>query len=173
LLSSYQLEDIKEGFEHCNSVVYRDGYIYYVGSEEHGQGTVKLLLSSDGTSLAEVWRINRVINVFEGFVVVGKRLYTTMENKKSYSLDTQSGEILNSAKSVSGSIVYADNNLIIYGHNGKTQLFSLEDGKPVLRSEMRMAQGSGQHFSFPVIAWGVMYIRRGNAIMAYKVSQGP
>ena len=42
LHSSYRLEDIKYGYEHCNSVIYQDGYIYFVASEEHGQGTVKL-----------------------------------------------------------------------------------------------------------------------------------
>jgi outer membrane protein assembly factor BamB len=169
LLSSYRLEDIKYGYEHCNSVVYRDGYLYFVPSEEHGQGTIKLSLSPDGRSLDEVWRNRNVVNVFEGFVVVDSVLYTTMENKKLLGLDTESGSVRHSVRSVSGSIVHADNKLIIYGHNGRMQLFSLESGAPELKSEFRIREGNGHHFSFPVIAGGVMYIRRGDALMAFAV----
>lgn len=169
LLSSYQLEDIKIGYEHCNSVVYEDGFIYFVSEAEHGQGSVKLYLSEDGTTLKEVWSNTEVKNVFEGFVVVDNYLYTTMENKKLLVLDTEKGRISHSVRAESGSIVYTDNKLIIYGHNGKVQLFSLNNGIPELRSEMRIRDGSGHHFSFPVITNGIMYIRRGNALMAYIV----
>jgi len=102
LLSSYRLEDISYGNEHCNSVLHQDGYIYFVPCEEHGQGTIKLHLSENGDSLTEIWRNNRVINVFEGFVVKGNRLYTTMENKKLLALDTETGRIVHSVRSVSG-----------------------------------------------------------------------
>jgi outer membrane protein assembly factor BamB len=169
LLSSYQLDDIKEGYEHCNSVVHKDGYIYFVPSEEHGQGSIKLRLSADGDTLTEVWRNSKVLNVFEGFVVKDNWLYTTMENKKLVVLDTETGRIRHSVRAVSGSIVYVDDKLVIYGHNGKVQLFSLKDGIPELESEMRIRDGSGHHFSFPVIVDGVMYIRRGHSLMAFAV----
>jgi len=169
LLSSYQLEDIREGYEHCNSVVYQDGFIYFVPCEEHGQGSVKLRLSADGDSLNEVWRNGKVLNVFEGFVVKDNCLYTTLENKKLVVLDTETGRIRHSVRAEFGSIVYADNKLFIYGHNGKVQLFSLRDEIPELKSEMRIRDGSGHHFSFPVIVEGVMYLRRGNALMAFSI----
>ena len=169
LLSSYQLEDIKYGNEHCNSVVYQDGYIFFIHFKKHGQGTIKLLLSSDGRTLNEVWRNRAVTNVFEGFVVVDNRLYTTLENKKLVGLDINTGRIKNSVRADHGSIVYADSKLFVYGHNGRVQLFSLDGGKPELKSEMRISDGNGPHFSFPVIADGVMYIRRGDALMAYAV----
>jgi len=169
LLSSYQLEDIKVGYEHCNSVVHQNGCLYFVPCEEDGQGTVKLSLSPDGRTLKEVWRNRQVVNVFEGFEVVGDFLYTTMENRKLYCLDTNTGSIRYEVRSVSGSIVYADNKLIIYGHNGRVQLFSMEGGEPELRSEFRIRDGTGHHFSFPVIADGVMYIRRGDALMAFAI----
>lgn len=169
LLSSYQLEDIKYGYEHCNSVVHMDEHIYFVPAEKDGQGTIKLRLSEDGETLTEVWRNRKVVNVFEGFVLKDNYLYTTMEKKKLHVLDTESGRIIKSVRSVSGSIVYADNKLIIYGHNGVVQLFSLNKGLPELKSEMRIRDGSGHHFSFPVIADGVMYIRRGHALMAFAL----
>ena len=169
LLSSYRLEDIRYGYEHCNSVIYHEGYIYFVACEEHGQGTVKLQLAKDGKKLTEVWRNPKVVNVFEGFVLVDNWLYATMENKMLLALDTETGRIRHSVRAQSGNIVYAHGKLFIYGHNGRLQLFGFENGKPVLRSEMRISHGTGQHFSFPVIADGVMYIRRGNELMAYSL----
>lgn len=169
LLSSYQLEDIRYGYEHCNSVVHKEGYIYFVACEERGQGSIKLQLSPDGESLSEVWRNPQVLNVFGGFEVIDKLLYTTMENKKLIVLDTESGRISHSLRSVSGAIVYAENKLIVNGYNGTLQIFHLKDGIPELKSEMRIRGGSGHHFSFPVIHNGVMYIRRGDALMAYVV----
>jgi len=169
LLSSHRLEGIRRGYEHCNSVVYQDGHVYFVASEEGGQGSLKLHLSDDGASLSEVWRNPEVLNVFGGFVVVGDHLYTTLENKKLVALDTASGRITQSVRSVSGSIVYADQKLFVYGHNGVLQLFSLQAGTPRLKSEMRIREGSGHHFSYPVIEDGTMYIRRGDALMAYAI----
>lgn len=169
LLSSYKFEDIRVGYEHCNSVLHKDGYIYFVAYEEEGQGSIKLRLSADGGALNEVWRNRKVLNIFGGFVIVDDCLYTTLENKKLVGLDTNTGRIRHSVRSVSGSIVYADHKLIIYGHNGTVQLFGLKDGKPELGSEMRIRDGSGHHFSFPVIVDRVMYIRRGDALMAYAV----
>ncbi len=169
LLSDYRMEDIRRGYEHCNSVVYKDGYVYFVASEEGGQGSLKLRLSENGESLTEIWRNPEVLNIFGGFVVVGDHLYTTLENKKLVGLDTGTGRISQSVRSASGSIVTADQKLFVYGHNGVLQLFILEGGPPELQSEMRIREGSGHHFSFPVIEDGVMYIRRGDALMAYAV----
>lgn len=169
LLSSYRLEDIREGYEHCNSLVHKDGAIYFVPSEKYGQGTIKMKLSPDGKFLHEVWRNRKVVNVFEGFVIVDSLLYTTLEKRKLVGLDTGTGRIEYSVRAVSGNIVTADNMLILYGHNGTVQLFSLAGGEPELRSEFRVIHGSGPHFSFPVIAEEVMYIRRGEALMAYAI----
>ena len=156
LLSSYRLEDISYGNEHCNSVVHEEGFLYFVACEEHGQGTVKLSLSEDGKSIREVWRNPEVINVFEG--CNGINIIDTAGLRGGVAV-----------RALSGNIVHADGKLFIYGHNGRLQLFRLENGKPELRSEMRITRGTGQHFSFPVIADGIMYIRRGDALMAFKL----
>ena len=71
----------------------------------------------------------------------GLLLFSTQENKELIGLDTITGRIMNSVRAANANIVYADSKLFVYGH----------------------------HFSFPVIADGVMYIRRGDALMAYAV----
>lgn len=169
LLSTYQLEDIKYGYEHCNPVIYKDGFIYFVPSEKDSQGSVKLRLSQDGRELSEIWRNSEVVNVFEGFVIFDSLLYTCLDNKKLVALHTGTGKIIHSVRASNGGIVYADKKIFIYGHNGKMQLFNLTNGKPEFRSEFRIIAGNGHHFSFPRIVNGIMYIRRGDTLMAYKL----
>ena len=36
-------------------------------------------------------------------------------------------------------------------------------------SEFRITEGDGPHWAHPVICNGVLYIRHGNALMAYKI----
>lgn len=169
LLSSQKFEDIRNGYEHCNPVVHWNGHIYFLGCEGGGPGAYRFKLSEDGAFLTEVWRNPEILNVFGGFVVIDHVLYTTLETKKLVGLDTETGKIRHSVRAESGNIIQMDDKLIIYGHNGKLQFFELKNGIPELISEMRIRLGSGQHFSFPVIVDGVMYIRRGNALMAYTV----
>ncbi len=169
LLSSYRLEDIRYGYEHCNSVVHQDGNLYFVACEERGQGSIKLSLSEDGESLTEIWRNPEVLNIFGGFVVLDKWLYTTLDNKKLVALDTGNGRIKYAVRAENGSITQANQRLYVYGYNGKLQCFSLKDGEPELNSEMRIRHGSGHHFSFPVISNGVMYLRRGETLMVYSL----
>jgi outer membrane protein assembly factor BamB len=169
LLSSYRLEDITYGWEHCNSVSYREGYLYFVTCEEHGQGTIKLRLSGDGETLTEIWRNPEVKNVFEGFVVKDGWLYTTMENKKLLCLDTENGRIRHSLRAEFGNMVPHGNLLIVYGHNGILQIFQLKDGIPEPAAQWRIRTGSGPHFSFPVISDGILYLRRGDALMAWAL----
>ncbi len=169
LLSSYRLEDVRSGWEHCNSVVYREGYLYFVTCEEHGQGTIRLRLSGDGETMTEIWRNPEVKNVFEGFVVKDGWLYLTTENKKLLCLDIETGRVMHSLRAEFGNIVPLGNLLIVYGHNGILQTFQLKDGIPEAAAEFRIRPGSGHHFSFPVISDGILYLRRGDALMAYAL----
>jgi len=169
LLSSYRLEDIRYGYEHCNSVVHQDGDLYFVACEERGQGSLKLSLSKDGETLTEIWRNPEVLNIFGGFVVRDRWLYTTLENKKLVALDKENGRVKYAVRAENGSIVQANEKLYVYGYNGKLQCFSLKNGEPELNSEIRIRHGSGHHFSFPVISDEMMYIRRGETLMAYSL----
>jgi len=170
LLWSYKLNGFKYDGEHCNTPIYENGYIYNVAAEALGNGTVKLALSSDGKSIKEIWRNKNIRNDFGGFVKVDNKLFMTVEKNWLKSIDINNGKVIDSIKMNYGSIIFADNKFICYGRNGEVNLFDFEQKRFELAGKVKIEKGDKYHFSHPVIADGMMYIRRGNALLAYKIN---
>ena len=169
LLASYKLEGYEYDGEHCNTPVYADGYIYFVGNDIPGQGAMKLELSPDGKEIKEEWRNQKIKNNFGGLVSVDGGLFTTVKGNRLVSLDPENGTVADTLRVATGSIVYADNKFIIYGNNGTTNLVNYRQGVMEIGGEFKVRGGTGHHFSHPVLANGIMYIRQGDALMAYRV----
>lgn len=171
LLSSYELEGYEYDGEHCNTVVYSNGYLYFVANDLPGQGAIRLHLSPDGKSIKEVWRNPKIRNNFGGLIVVDDHLFTTVKGNRMVSLDPGSGEVVDSLKVSTGSLLYADNKFIVYGNTGALNLLNYKQNKLEHAGGGKVLEGSGQHFSHPVLSKGILYIRRGDALMAYRVSE--
>lgn len=169
LLASYELEGFEYDGEHCNTPVYDNGYIYYVANDVPGQGAMKLRLSDNGESISEIWRNNKVMNNFGGLLVVNDHLFTTIKGNRLVALDPENGSVVDSLKVSTGSIIYADNKFIIYGNNGNVNLVNFEQGQLEPAGQFKVKEGTGHHFAHPVVANGVMYIRHGDALMAYRI----
>ena len=169
LLGIYALEGFEYDGEHCNTPVYSNGHIHFVTNDKEGQGAMKLKLSDNGESITEIWRHQGILNNFGGLLVVDNHLLTTVKGNWLLSLEPESGAISDSIKVVTGSMAYADNKIICYGNNGEVNLITYGEGKPEVTGKLKIKEGSGHHFSYPVVAAGIMYIRRGDALMAYKI----
>ncbi len=68
-----------------------------------------------------------------------------------------------------GSIAYADGMLYGYGESGMVGLMKASPTEFELVSSFKITKGNKQHWAHPVIANGRLYIRHGNALMAYDV----
>ncbi|WP_167608249.1 PQQ-binding-like beta-propeller repeat protein [Maribellus sediminis] len=169
-MGSYFLEGFEYDGEHCNSPVYSDGFIYFIGNDETGCGAVKLQLSDDGKSLNEVWSNKTIKNNFNGYVKVGNRLFTTVKGNWLKALDIENGNVADSVKVATGSIISADNKLICYGMNGDVNLVTYSENTFDISGKFKIKNGTGEHFSYPVLANGILFIRHGDALMAYKIS---
>lgn len=169
LLWAYKEDSVKREGEYCNSPVYADGFIYGVSGVEKGNGAYKLALSPDGSSVKNVWHNKQVKNKMGGLVKVGEKLYVTSMDHKLKALDIHNGVVVDSLSNHFGSIIYADERLVCYNDNGNVNLVSLEDNKTKVVSKFKITKGTKEHFAHPVIANGVLYIRHGNALMAYQV----
>jgi len=157
------------GDTHSNSVLYEDGFIYYVAGD--GNCAVKLKLSTDGKSIAEVWRNKDVDSFMGGIVKNGNYIYTDGTAMKDFKcMDANNGAISSTLAIGSGSSIMADN--MIYHYNQKG-IVSLVDPNPKgmkVVSLFKIMKGTGEHFCHMVINKGKLYIRHGNVIMAYFVS---
>lgn len=169
LLGSYELVGYEYDGEHCNTPVYADGFVWFIGNDEKGKGAVKLELSETGESLKEVWYNRNIRNNFNGYVLVDKNLFTTVQGNWLKALDNESGSVTDSVKVATGSLIFADNKFICYGMNGEVNLIHYNPNELNVTSTFKVTQGDGHHFSHPVIANGILYLRHGNALLAYKI----
>lgn len=168
LLWKYDIAINHDG-DHANTPVYDTPYIYNITNDDNGVGTIKLELSPDGKSVKEVWTNKDVKNDKGGFIVVDHKLFVTTENKNLNVLDPVNGTVLDRVRSPFGGLIFADNKFICYGTTGDVTLFNYENDKLVQGGTFEITMGSKEHFSHPVVANGVLYIRHGEALMAYQI----
>jgi outer membrane protein assembly factor BamB len=156
------------GDTHSNTVQYDNGFIYYFAGD--GNGAVKLELSADGKEIRQVWRNKTIDNYMGGFVKLGQHLYSCVSEKKQLKcLDAGTGLVLDTLKCGTGSIISADSMLYYYNQKGEASLIKPGTGKMVQSGSFKVTAGTKEHFSHPVIYRGVLYIRHGNALMAYNI----
>ena len=168
LLWKYNIA-IRHDGDHANTPVYQAPYLYVVTNDENGKGAIKLELLSDGTGVKEVWTNKEVKNDMGGYILHEKKLFVTTENKYLNTLDQETGTVLDKVRSSFGGLIFTDNKFIVYGTNGDVQLFNYENGKLNQGGLFKVTMGSQEHFSHPVVNGGVLYIRHGEALMAYKI----
>lgn len=157
------------GDTHANSVLYEDGFIYYAAGD--GNGGVCLSLSEDGTEISESWRNTQFDSFMGGLVKIGNYLYgSSTSTQYLRSLDASSGAHRDSLKIGHGAVIATAEMLYYYNQRGELKLILSEDGKLEEISSFRITKGTGHHFSHPVIYRGILYQRRGHALMAYDIS---
>jgi len=156
------------GNVHSNAPIYDKGYIYYVAGD--GNRTVKLKLSDDGESITEVWRCKPFDNIMGGVVQIDNQLIATGHRKQELmSLDMESGKVTQQLKIGRGATILADGMIYMYDEKGTVHL--VDPGGAELKevSTFKVTKGTKEHFSHPVIANGILYIRHGKSLMAYNI----
>lgn len=169
LLWSHKEDSVKLEGEHCNTPIYADGFIYCISGDDKGNGAYKLQLSSDGKSIKEIWRNNKVLNALGGFVRIGNRIYTSSKDNKLKVLDTETGQVTESLSGMKGNIISADNLLSFYTDNGYINLIKGVGSKLEVAGKFKITKGEKEHFAHPAIANGVLYVRHGTALLAYQI----
>jgi outer membrane protein assembly factor BamB len=158
------------GDTHSNTILYENGFIYYVAGD--GNGAVKLELSADGNDIRQVWRNKTIDNYMGGFVKQGTNIYSCVSEKKQLKcIDAGNGLILDTLKCGVGSIIFSDSMLYYYNQKGEVKLINPGPGKMVQAGSFKVNAGTKEHFSHPVIHMGVLYIRHGNVLMAYDIRE--
>lgn len=154
----------------CNYPVFDGEDLYYATGP--GNGTVKLDLSANGDAVRKIWKNQALDPYFGGFVKWGDYLYGSSERqRKLISLDTRTGEISHTLDFFKGAVVLSGDMIYAYNEKGEVGLISIENGSMKLTSVFRPGMGTRESFAFPVIHNGVLYIRHGDALMAYDLHE--
>ncbi|MBW6536939.1 MAG: PQQ-binding-like beta-propeller repeat protein [Mariniphaga sp.] len=98
-----------------------------------------------------------------------RKIYVTFSAYHLLGIDAETGEIVDSLRAGTGAIIAADNMLYYYNWGGELSLISCENGKLQKQSAFKITRGTKEHFSHPVIKNGVLYQRRGDALMAFDI----
>lgn len=156
------------GDTHSNTIIFEDGFIYYVAGD--GNCGVKLEMSADGTSIKEIWRNKGFDGYMGGVVKLGDYLYGGCTAKPELrSVNAITGETTDSLRLGAGVVIAADEMIYYYSQRGEMILLKYDQGKMERVSSFRITKGTKEHFSHPVINDGILYLRRGNSLMAYDI----
>jgi hypothetical protein len=104
-------------------------------------------------------------------VKIGNYVYGSGDNNKYwFCVDWKTGEIKYKDKSLPiGVTIAADGMLYCYSDRGDMALVRATPEKFDLKSKFSITLGTDQHWAHPVIYDGVLYVRHGNTLMAYKI----
>ncbi len=155
--------------------LFRDGNLYITGGYNHVGAMFRL--TEDGTGLQQAWTDTTLDCHHGGVVEIDGAIYGSgwLDNARGNwcSVDWKTGKPNYSEKwFTKGSIISADGKLYCYEEkNGNLGLVKANPSKFELISTFRIPLGKGPHWSHPSIFGGILYIRHGDAVMAYDLRE--
>jgi outer membrane protein assembly factor BamB len=157
---------------HPNSPIYHDNSLYCFSG--YGKGGVKLKISPDGNSVTEEWINTSLDNQMGGTVLKDGYIYGSGDrNRRWFVVDWESGETVYETRDIDkGTVIYADGMLYAYTERGELALLEPLPGSIRLVSKTEVTLGSDQHWAHLVIHNGILFVRHGNALIAYNIRQG-
>lgn len=138
-------------------------------SSGYGYGTEGLRIGAEGAK--RVWQVKEADCHFHGMVLLGERLYVTGSKGPLFCIDPATGAVRSRTEAVGrAAIIAAGGGLIAYSESAKAvQAIKLDGDTCRVAGSFPVDFGSHEHWSAPVVANGVLYIRHGEALAAYDL----
>jgi outer membrane protein assembly factor BamB len=166
-------EQLQSNKIHANTPVYENGIVYIssASSREGKSGLLALKLSDDGKSVEQLFRNEEFKNLMGGIIILDGTIYgAEYRTKNWFSVNAQTGkEKLITSDFGGGVIAYAEGLFYCYSEDGEVALVKMTPESFEIISKFAVPLGTDQHWAHPIIHDKRMYIRHGNALMAYKV----
>jgi outer membrane protein assembly factor BamB len=153
--------------------LYAGGMIYFCAGG--GSGGTQLALAEDGMSATPTWTDKTLDPQMHGVVLLDGCIYGTAQsgNKGLVCLDWRTGKVLWNAPEVKmGVVVCADDMLYVYASDSTMYLVKPNPKAFEPVSKFAVPEGTDEHWAHPTIANGRLYIRHGDALMAYDIKAG-
>ena len=155
---------------HPNTPIYSDGMLF--STTGYRGGSLMLRLKNGGKAVEQVWKNEELDNQIGGAVKVGDYIYASGHeaSRDWFCVDWKTGQTKYKARGLSQCCVIAtDGMLYVYSDRGTMNLIKPNPEKYELVSSFAVKYGTDNHWAHPVIHRGVLYIRRGDALMAYNL----
>ncbi len=158
---------------HANTPLYWNQCLFVTSGYDHPN--VMLKLADDGNSVTELWSDKTLDNHHGGVVRIGSYIYGSnwINNNKGrwVCLDWNTGKPTYETDWYNKGQIIADDGML-YCYEEKTGNFALVKATPEkfdIVSAFKVPLGSGPHWPHPVISNGILYVRHGDALMAYDI----
>ncbi|MDD4822921.1 MAG: PQQ-binding-like beta-propeller repeat protein [Bacteroidales bacterium] len=154
---------------HANTPVYGDNMILCTSG--YGKGSTMLRLTNGGKSIELAWSSAELDNRIGGMVKVGDYVYGSGDKSRAwFCADWKSGQIKYKQQGLAmGAIIADDGMLYCYTEKGDMLLVKANPEKFEIVSRFKITKGTKDHWAHPVIYKGILYVRHGDSLMAYKI----
>lgn len=173
VLWQYQNKLHKDKPRHVNpnSPLYCDGAIFVAS---RFVGGMMLTLSLNNRQASEEWTNEELDPHHGGVALVDGHIYGANTKTNAWMcLDWKTGKTIYEKEWIGkGSIIYADG--MLYCYDEKEGTVGLVPASPEgfsIVSSLKVPHGTGEHWAHPAISDGTLYIRHGDALMAYNIKQ--
>ena len=154
---------------HPNTPLYYNGMI--LSATGYRKGAVMLRLKDGGKTVEQVWENTEMDTQLGGVVKIGDYVYASGHNNRYwFCVDWNTGETRYKVRDLAPcNVISADGMLYCYSEKGEMALVKPNPEKFDMASNFKITLGTDQHWPHTVIHDGVLYIRHGDALMAYKI----
>lgn len=155
---------------HANTPIFYNNALFCFSG--YGQGGIKLNLSDDGSSISKEWFATSFDSRMGGAVLLNGYIYGSGDADRSWQcLDFANGKQMYSSTEIGkGAVIAVGNKLICYSERGELALVDANPKEFKVISKTRVSLGTSFHWAHPVVNNGVLYVRHGNTLIAYKIS---
>lgn len=154
--------------EHPNTPEYHNGMI--LGMSDYGVGSIMLQLENGGRNVRLAWENANLSHKTGNTLRFGDYVYGSGERTSWHCVNWQTGKTMYSDQTLGvGAIIAADGMLYIYSEKGEMAMVRPSPEKFDVVSKFNITLGTEQHWAHPVIYQGVLFVRHGDTLMAYKV----
>jgi outer membrane protein assembly factor BamB len=169
----WQIGQTQRNKIHANTALYADGKIVVSSADPtETSGLVQIELTEGGKNAEVVWRNRKFRNLMGGIVKIDSCIYGSAYMKKDWQvIDWKTGKMLAQNKEIGGgAIIYADGLFYCYAErDGAIALAKASTESFEIINKFEIPLGTKEHWARPVIDNGVLYIRHGDAFMAYNI----
>lgn len=154
---------------HPNTPLYHDGQVFCFSG--YGKGGVMLKLNADGSQVTKMWYSDTMDSRMGGAVYINGYLYGSGDSNREWQcIDWKTGKLIYESKEVgNGVVIAAEGLLYAYSQRGELALIKPGGDSFTILNNIKISSGSGQHWAHPVINAGRLFVRHGNALIAYKI----
>lgn len=158
----------------CNTPLFSKGQLFVTSGYNSTAAMFNVLPDNSGIELA--WTDTVLDTHHGGVVAINGKIYGSnwLNNRQGNwcCIDWETGKTEYETEwETKGSIIYADGMLYCYDEaKGNIALVEANPNefKPIC--SFKVSLGTGPHWSHPVIRNGILYVRHGKSLMAYKIS---